>query len=102
MTSLSMKLALSSGSTFAWLKVGEYFHNYEVFSDMYIFLLTTILFLLSLLMTFKFYKDIKKLKSEIAREKYFHAAQSGDISKLRRLIISNPVEASHYVKIKTT
>ena len=97
----NLKFGISSGLTFTWLNLGEYLYNNNSFDDIVIFFAIGCLMLLSLYMAYRSYRQLESIKRAETHEKYLKAAQSGDISKLRRLIISNPVEAASHIVIVT-
>lgn len=102
---LNLKLGFFSGSFFLWIRIGEYLYKGEKINNAILFIALSVLLILSLCMSYYTFIQIKKMTERDTRLKYISAAYSvirnGNISKLRRLAMSNPIEASRYIKIKS-
>ena len=97
----NIKLGVSSGLSLVFLEVGRYVDDANLLNEHILLPLLTLFAVISFSVAIKSYKRLKLLKKVETRNKYFRAIESGNISNLRRLIISNPIEASNYISIVT-
>jgi hypothetical protein len=104
MTSLGyelLKMSLFTGTTFTWVGLVKYIYAKNLFEAHTPVVMGVILFLNAIFLFFAYssYSKVKKIKSSVALKKYLAAAKSNNPSRLRRLILGNPMEASQYIRV---
>ena len=97
----NFKLGISSGLIFTWLNLGEYLYNINFVDDIILFPVTGCLMTASWYLAYRSYRQLKAIKRGKTHEKYLKAARSGDISRLRRFVLSNPVEAAKHISCRS-